>query len=61
MSKMTQRRMTRRASRKLAHLRGVVRRHVGYVASLKSNLASAFNVIRIQRDRLKNTQEPINA
>jgi hypothetical protein len=53
MSKMTQRRMTRRASRKINESERKLRRKAVEVAALSSNLKEAFKAITRQRDRIR--------
>jgi len=53
MSKMTQRRMSRRATRKLGETRRKNRRLHVEVAALSSNLEQAFKAITAQRDTIR--------
>lgn len=53
MSKMTQRRMNRRASRKLNQLRRENRTKTLAVAALTDNISQAFKAITAQRDKLR--------
>jgi hypothetical protein len=58
MSKMTQRRMARRASRKTNQLRRENRTLEKRIGWLSSNLESAFKAIAAQRDRLRDLNGP---
>ncbi len=53
MSKMTQRRMNRRVSRKLARQGRELRRKHVEVNALSANLQQAFNALRAQRDTIR--------
>jgi hypothetical protein len=53
MSKMTQRRMNRRASRKLNTLRRENRRQNVELGALSDNLKSAFKAIEAQRNTIR--------
>lgn len=53
MSKMTQRRMTRRAARRTARLRRENRTLDQRIGWLSGNLEQAFKALKAQRDRLR--------
>ncbi len=61
MSKMTQRRMNRRASRKLAEAGRRERRQGVEIRALSSNLKSAFKAIEAQRDTIRELKKSQSA
>lgn len=57
MSKMTQRRMARRATRKLGEVRRKNRRLHVEVNAMSDNLQSAFKALAAQRDTIRQLKE----
>lgn len=53
MSKMTQRRMARRASRKINEANRDNRKKARSIVALSSNLQQAFNAIRVQKNTIQ--------